>query len=280
VQQRIPLDQGPAGRVRTHQFDGDVVAASVIGRRLVVLVASSGRLRVRVVGKHLANVQRIDVPFDALELTAADVEAAAQQPPAELFFEGGSLAVCLAGRWWLLYEDGGVVAWPRRVATAASAVNDAPIVLNTWQSTLSVYWSGQTRTYQLGSEQPPAVVTGGGLFAWQHEPHIWDWAALPTRRGDGVRLDVGNRVSIPPGFTALATAQVGGSGGVLAIGDAGALVLATVHEARPLPAWSGGTGTPVVHAHQQLIAVQSPDGAVEVGRLDTDEVLLRLGGSG
>ena len=279
VQQRIPLGQGPAARARTHQFEGDVVAASVIGRRLVVMLASSGRLRVRVVGKHLANVHRIDLPIEALELTAADVEAAAQQPPAELFFEGGSLAVCLAGRWWLLRQDGDVEPWPGRLATVASGVTDTPFVLNAWGTTLSVYWRGLHQTYQLGSDQRPAVVTGGGLFAWQRGPQLWHWAALPDRPGEGVRLDVGNRVSIPSGFTALATAQVGGRGGVLAIGEGGVLVLATVGETLPLTAWSGGTGTPVVHAHQQLIAVQRPDGAVEVGRLDTDEVLVRLGGS-
>ena len=121
----IPPAAGGRGiRPRNYSFPGPVLAASFLGKRLVVVVAQGDALVVKVVGKPLGRVDEICVPFADVSLDAARVESLAALPMSALYFHAGGLLWECDGSWWLLGgPTGGSVERPvHRVMLAAIGV--------------------------------------------------------------------------------------------------------------------------------------------------------------
>jgi hypothetical protein len=288
VAQRIPDPTARAGRPRTHRFPGPVVAASVLGARLVALVAVDGVLETRVVGRRLADVHRISVPLEELGLDSAAVDALADAPPAEVLFRTGELLVPLSGRWWQLSAAGRRAVQPTVAAAVATTTLDTPAVVVRSGGQLWV-WTGSStgRFGPVPTGGPlPEVHLGSGAIAW-HGDSGWRLAELPSPLGRATPLPSGQPpeggvlLGVESEVTVLGVTRISGQTGLVAVGGGGVLVKFFTSEGmRTLTRWSGGIGIPALHTRLPLIAVQRDGGGIEVGDLDTGQVRLRVEAGG
>lgn len=280
VQQQIPLDEAPAPRSRRHRVAGQVVAASVIGRRLVVLAVHNGVLTVHVVGKHLAAVHRIVVPIDDLGLDDAELARTVDDALAPVFFRRGSLLVPLAGTWWEVSPDDAPRPRPDIAAVLASPVTDQPhqaSVLHgqVWIDSLRIN-TPAAPAWDQGIET--GVVMGAEAVAWRSGHEEWRLTDLAAATGTppGRAFGDGEAVPVPHGTQVLGIVRTDGAARLVLLSPGGLLVrLATSQGTTTLTRWSGGTSPPAVHSRYPFLAVRRGDGAVEVGNLDTGRVQLR-----
>ncbi|HET9657405.1 MAG TPA: hypothetical protein VFP72_18780 [Kineosporiaceae bacterium] len=287
ITQRVPDPTAQAGRPRSHRFPGPVLAASVLGARLVALVALDGVLETRVLGRRLADVNRISVPLEELGLDSAAIDALVAAPPAEVLFRSGELLVPLAGRWWQLSASGRPTPQPTVAAAVASTTLDNPAVVVRSGGQLWV-WTGAS-TGRFGpvpaSGPVPETQLGSGAIAWEGDSG-WRLADLPSPLGRAAPLgsgqppDAGIPLRVDPGVTVAGVTRIGGQTGLVTVGGGGVLVrFVTGEGTRALTRWSGGIGVPALHTRLPLIAVQRDGGAIEVGDLETGQVRLRVEGS-
>lgn len=279
VKQPLPLDDATAPRSWRHRFAGHVVAASVIGRRLVALVVRDGLLTATVVGKHLAAVHRIAVPIHELGLDEPELAHATDAAAAPVFFRGGSLLVPLAGTWWELTPDEAPQARPDVATLLTTSVVDHPILATVHGGHLTLDSVTVTTPASPVRDQgaAPAVVMGGEAIAWRAGEQEWrlvDLTGTPSALTGRPPLDQGP-IPVPDGAQVLGIARIDDTPRLIVLSPGELLVRsATAQGTTTHVRWSGGTAPPAVHSRFPLIAVPRRDGAVEVGNLQTGRVLL------
>ncbi len=285
VTQRVPDPGAQTGQPRVRRFPGPVLAASRIGTRWVALVAVDDVLEVRIVGKRLADVDRIRVPLTELGLMSADVDSLAAEPPAELFFRSGELLVRLGGSWWRLSPAGTFETWGTTVAVSPSTEVDVPLVAMHFDDHLWVALNGGAGRFGPVQDSGPVPEThlGAGAIAWQdgggwrladlvHQTRpITACSAAPSSPDPGVPVDVDT------GTKVVGVTRIGDVPGLVTVGGGGVLVRFVSRQGtRTLTRWSGGIAPPALHARLPLIAVEREDGVVEVGDLGSGQVRLRV----
>ena len=272
VHQRVPAPGRAAGSLRRQTFSAPVLAATAIGRRLIVLTARNGILAASVVGRSLGAVDGLSVPLGQLGLSDADVADAAAGPPAPLHVVAGEVLTRLGGGWWALRADGTAEPRPDVAAVVPFAALDATAVVD--RTVLPDDGRPGLWPPDPGDGNPPNdLLVGAGRTAWHAAPQVW---YLRPARGSGGNGPAGGPISVPDGARAIGVADVQGRVGVVAVSRAGVLVtLSTIDRTTTLTRWSGGTALPVVHPLLPLIAVRRDDGTIEVGRIGTEQLCLR-----
>lgn len=264
VRQRIPEPGGTVPRFRRHRFRGEILAASSIGTRLVVLVARDDVVVAEVLGKHLADVHRIEAPLDALGLTESDLVEAVQRPPGELAFTHGGLLARLTTGWWLLHPGR-----PPRHRPDVRAVLPTSL--------------GSDRTALLTAQNggPDRIMTGCDAWVWRAADGRWRADGLPDRPDRPTEqpwwTGRGRLLPLPADAHVIGAGTLEGEPGAVVLAPAGQLLrLVTPDRERTLTRWSGGIGTPSLHPVEPLVAVQRDGGAIEVGDLRHGTRRLRL----
>ena len=284
VRQKVPAPGEQAGKLRRHQFPGPVLAASVVGGRLVALVADDGLVRVHISGKDLAGLHRLEVRTEHLDLSAADVVALADAPPAELWFHRGALLVRLPSGWWSLERRSPPEHRQDLRAVVPSSITDAcGLVTSLGDTGHLLFESGKDVLGAYGPVLPELadedVLVGAGALAWQAGGGAWQVADLPRPWGRAPRVtdteDQGVRIQVPDGGTVLGLARLDHRPALVVVSAADQILrLVSPSRAHVLSSWSGGLAA--LHACSTLVAVRRPDGAIEVGEVGSGQVRLRL----
>lgn len=244
-------------RVHRHRFPARVVAAAYLGKRLVALLAADdGTLRVRVVGKQIAWLDDIAVPFAAAGVTEELLAAVMETSLPEVHLLSTSLLVRLDDRWLAL--EGESATDTGYVAVSPGEHLDRPLRVSATGTGLRVNdWDSVAGT--TGDER---VVAGARQwYAISDDGVSWRPASLRGQRTSPIVVGAGDEV------IALVTDTQGEP--LLVTRSAAGLVLRAVGAggAHTLTAWSGHDGRPAIHPTRPLIAVQRSPELVEVGDL-------------
>ncbi|MET8525938.1 hypothetical protein [Micromonospora sp. NPDC005172] len=257
----------PTGRPRRHHLPGPALAAAWLGRRLVVLTSVDETLRAVVIGKPLGRLEDLAVPLDAVGLSAAEVETAAQGALSPLYFQGGRLLCELGGDWWSLSTKG-TDRLPSYVTVAPGTQMDVPRMA--WRAGDHIEVTEHTAVLPIPATA--RVVLGvGARTAWSLDATTW--------RVHGASGLVGD-VDVARDATVLGIVDIDGPQLVTLSG--GGLIVRLVSPAgiQTLTRWSGGTGAPALHPSRPWLAVPRPDGLVEIADLATNDVLCALRSAG
>ena len=268
VAARVPTTAtGGEARPRTHRFQGPVVAAASLGRRLVALVLEDELLVCRVIGKPLGDVDGLATPVARLGMGPLDDvdEIVATLPP--LFYDRGALLCRLGGEWWRLRRGEPARSDPQCVAVGPARQLDLPLRYLLDGARLT---AGSQR-HLLDDDVDAAalrICTGSDRVAWSSgEP----WQLLEVRKAPcSVALDERCEVLgvVDSRADGLALLTRSGSGVLLRLHSAS--------EVKTLTACSGLAIAHAVHPSLPLLAIQRDDDAVDVVDWQTGERLMAM----
>lgn len=252
---------GGGGRARTHRFQGDVLAAASLGRRLVALVRTGDEVRCVVVGKRLGRLAEIVIDVNELRLPPDDELSATLSP---VFFDSGNV-VFRCGDDWTEIAVGGMVARHAALCAVAPGRNlDQPrrIWLDDAGWTLRDWMGNKIPEVDLGAL---GLVTGTEAYAFVtgDDP----WRVLETSR-QPTEIEVASPARV------IGLVRVGGEPSLISVSDGGMLVRRhTRDQTSTLTRWSGVALAHAVHPLLSLIAVQRSEQRMEVGDINTGELL-------
>ncbi len=257
---------GASPKVRHYSLPGNVLAASYLGRRIVVVLADSERIWVRVIGKHLARVDEIEHPVGAVEISPEDVQDILSQPIRPVYFASGHLLLRLRDIWWEIDRDD--VRQSAAVALAPGGTLDLP--RQVWASGTNLYLSDAVGTglRKESSDVFEGPLLGpGGYSAWSAHPRVWTVHARTGEAIDEIGVDEGDQV--------IALTQLGGEAALVTVTASGRIVRhVTARSSKTWTAWAGPAHFDVHPLHPWL--VRSDAEGVLVGDLRTGETLLDL----
>ncbi|MBX6166538.1 MAG: hypothetical protein IRY84_02680 [Thermobispora bispora] len=265
----VPRDRG-AVAPRLRRFAGPVLAASVLGDRIVAVVERDRTLRVQVIGKPLGKVGSVAVPIDAVGLEPDDIEDICAGRPATLYYQSGHVLCRFGDDWWRLGPGSAASRTDlTALAPAPGAQFDQPHYV--LRRPYGTYVSIRSRSERI-EPQDDEVVLGGGGYARSGDGRTWH--VVHPRAGRA-------RIMVEPGSTVIGLVfdehepmlVTAGRGGVI-------LRLARPSGTRVLTGWSGLPGLPVVHPTLPLIAALDDGGRLKAGDLVTGETLLRVEAGG
>ncbi|MFI6262461.1 hypothetical protein [Micromonospora sp. NPDC051006] len=257
----------PTGRPRRHRLPGPVLAASWLGRRLVVLTCVDETLRAVVIGKPLGRLQDLAIRLAAVGMSVSDVEAAAAGALSPLFFQSGDLLCELGGGWWRLStRDSHSLS--SYAAVAPGRQMDGPRMA--WRGDTQIGVSGLSG--EVGIPAAAQVVLGAGArTAWSLDGTTWRVHAASGLVGD---------VTVTAETKVIGVVDIDGP--QLVTVSSGGLIVRLVSPARTrtLTRWSGGIGEPAVHPSEPWLAVPRPDGLIEVADLAANHLLRAVRSTG
>ncbi|MEU1589690.1 hypothetical protein [Micromonospora sp. NPDC005710] len=257
----------PTGRPRRHQLPGPALAASWLGRRLVVLTCVDETLRAVVTGKTLGQLQELSVPLATIGMTVSEVEAATEGALSPLYFQGGVLLCQLGGNWWSLSTEGSHQL-SSCVTVAPGRQMDDPRLA--WRAGTHIGVTGVA-----GGARIPAdaqVVLGAGTrTAWSLGGTTWRIHAAAGLVGD---------VTVTKEATVIGMVDIDGP--QLVTLSSGGLIVRLVSPARTqtLTRWSGGIAEPALHPTEPWLAVPRPEGLIDVVDLATNQILRTVRSTG
>ncbi|MEU7587332.1 hypothetical protein AB0A95_13630 [Micromonospora sp. NPDC049230] len=255
----------PTGRPRRHHLPGPALAASWLGRRLVVLSCVEETLRLVVIGKALGGTQDVAVPLATIGRSVADVEAAAQGPLSPLYFLGGDLLCAFGGVWWNLSTGRALSAY---VAVAPGRQLDDPRLA--WRGGTDIRATGLPVAVRIPTTAR-VVLGAGSRTAWSVGDATWRIHDASGPVGD---------VTIERGTTVVGLADIDGPQ-LVTLSSSGLIVrLVSPAGTRTLTRWSGGVGAPALHPSQPWLAVPRPDGLIKIADLTTNQVLRTVRSTG
>ncbi|MGC4812200.1 hypothetical protein ACLQ29_16890 [Micromonospora sp. DT228] len=248
----------PTGRPRRHHLPGPALAASWLGRRLVILSCVDETLRPVVIGKALGSTQDLAVPLTAIGLSVADVEAAAEGPLSPLYVLGGDLLCAFGGGWWNLSTGRALSSY---VAVAPGRQLDAPRLA--WRGGTDIRASGLPAGVRIPTTSR-VVLGAGSRTAWSVGDATWRIHAASGPVSD---------MTIAKGTTVVGLVDIDGPH-LVTLSSSGLIVrLVSPARTQTLTRWSGGVGAPAVHPSKPWLAVPRPDGLIEIADLATNQVL-------
>lgn len=245
---------GGEARPRTHRFEGPVIAASSLGRRLVVLVLARDRIVCRVVGKSLGGLDQSMYDVADLDLEHADDDGRRALPA--LYYDRGGLLCRPAREWWRLQPGRTPERQSLLVAVAPGRSLDVPARLERDGTRLRDGSSGRV----WASDVVPAalrVTTGTGCVAWSCDRrwHI---------RGEGVRP---SSVTVEEDCDVLGIVTVRRGDDPALLTRSGAGVILRLHAesgVKTLTACSGFALGHALHPALGLLAIQRDEDTVDV----------------
>ena len=261
--------EAPAANVRRYQFDGEILAASCVGRRIVVAVASGDWLQIRVVGKPFGLLDGTAFRVDQLATTALEVQRLAQSGLMALTHVNGNLLLHLAGQWWTLEASGSAVSTPLVAVAPAHRSSGLPRQAAVTSGILTV----DGRGFPIGEARASVVFGAGQHFAWSTDDRVWH-VYHPERPGPALAVEEGSRVL---GMLAFAA----GKAALVTLSSAGHLLrIVSAQGTQTVSRWSAQSDYSM-HPRLPLLAFSRPraDGipeAVEVVDLESRTSLLTL----
>jgi hypothetical protein len=250
----VPVGHGrtpPLVTPSLRRFGGPVLAAGTPGRRLVALHARGGLARIVVVGKHLAGLDGVMVPLDALGLPAELPPGLGDAPPAVLLFASGTLLCDVGDGWRRIHADGTVLPLPDLVR-ATPLGTDHPSLT-------------RARDVPAGAE----VRVGHRCVASSEDGVGWTLA----------RSGFTGHVTVREGSRVAGVLSLDGTPGLVTVSGTGRLLrLVRPGHTRTLTEWCGGAADvmPAVHPTLPLLAVTRDDGSVEVADLAANRTVARV----
>jgi len=256
----IAWGRGQEPRIRRHRFRGPVLAAGLLGRRVVAVVLHEDALTVEVVGKPLASVHKIRIPHEDSPFAPDELAAVIDDDLAPVYFMRSAIHLPAHGVWYELTNDR--CAPSEFVAMAPGAQTDQPRTVSRTEGGLSSGWALLPDT-----RSDDAVVFGPDrLMATSHDGSLWNVfevrprtavprAAITVGRDDQV---IGLLVEEPMREPRLVVRT---SGGVL-VRIVGPDSMST------LTKLSGGQGLPSLHPGWPWLALQRDEVTIEVWDLD------------
>lgn len=244
-------DGRPASAAKAYRFDGAVVAASWLGRRLVAVAVNGDEASVHVIGKRLGKL-------DGTRFPAANLDALSPEMPVQsLYHDPGGLLLPGAGDQWCRVDPEGRVT---ECSYVAIAPNPGPAI----DAYLAVSRHGD-RVWVRGIPGMPRItpstqfVLGGGAIAVLTDADKWRVVAA---RGAECTISTADT---PIGLV------VDDIPALITLSDGGHIVRAAWPGGdRTLTRWSGRQ-VPVVHPALPLLAAQHDDQVV-VGHAITGEI--------
>ncbi|WP_433132839.1 hypothetical protein ACQPWW_14220 [Micromonospora sp. CA-240977] len=254
----------PTGRPRRHQLPGPALAATWLGRRLVILSCVDETLRPVVIGKPLGQTHELAVPLAAVGLSVSAVEAAAG-PLSPLYFQGGDLLCEFAGDWWNLSNARPLSSY---LTVAPGRQPDHPRLAR--RGGTHIWGTGLPDEVRIPATA--RVVLGAGtMTAWSVGDTTWRIQTASGLVGD---------VTIEQGTTIIGLVDIDGPH-LVTVSSSGLIVrLVSPTHTRTLTRWSGGVGAPALHPSQPWLAVPRPVGLIEIADLATNQVLRTVRSSG
>ncbi|GIH22265.1 hypothetical protein Aph01nite_05750 [Acrocarpospora phusangensis] len=244
----VPPSRGASVRKPVlHRLTGPVLAASVLGRRLIAMIVRDGTIRIEVIGSSLGNVADLRVPVETLALDPDAICSAGLLP---LYYLGGDVICPSGGDWWRLTTDGTALKTNYLALTPRSGSQfDQPQFI--------------TRPADPKAE----IILGDGGHARSTDGSRWQ-----TFDPHGTE----STVTVEPNSKVLRLMFDGMGPTLVTCSKAGVLVrLVRPWETRVLTTWSGLPTTPIVHPTLPLIAGVDANGGLLAGHLFTGDIMLR-----
>lgn len=237
-------------RVRVHRFSGAVIAASVSGRRMIVVHQHRAAVKVSVVGRRLGDWHGVTIPREMWGLSSADLAEIVAGPPQPVHHAGGSLWIRISAGWYLVDPSLDVVP---AAATVLVTPTGPDSVTEVGRQPAGLW----TRHGVLGdvSADAPAV-GGGGWVAAQADPGRWVLVGPGNGRHE-LRVASGDE---PVGLVTLSAVPH------LVVRSAAGLLLRLVGPGgtRTLTGLSGEVQRLSVHPSLPILARDLDDGRVEI----------------
>ncbi|MFF3671334.1 hypothetical protein [Microtetraspora malaysiensis] len=268
VSVQVPQTAGRrAATPRLHRLAGPILAASVLGNRIVVVIEQDRMLRVHVIGNPLGKVRSVSVPIESLDLDLRDIEQICAEGLAPLFYQSGDVISPLGDDgWWRLRPDS--------AAYRTDLVAIAPSTGSQFDQPHFVTWGPHGKhvsvpgSFKRIEPEDDVVVLGGGGYARSTDAQTWH--VVHPR---GVRASI----TVEPESSVLGLAFDENEPMLVTAGRGGVLLrLVRPSGTRALTGWSGLPSLPVIHPTQPLIAAMDETGRLKVGDLITGETLLRV----
>ncbi len=145
-----------------HRLQGPVLAASVLGNRIVAVIEQERMIRVQVSGKTLGRVKSMSIPVEAADLEPEDIEKICAEGLAPLYYKAEDVVCPFGDDWWRLRWDD---AQRTDFGAIAPAVDGGFDRLNhVRRGQRHSEWCIPGRTGQIGPKGE--IVLGGGGCAW------------------------------------------------------------------------------------------------------------------
>ncbi|GAA4596852.1 hypothetical protein GCM10023194_70080 [Planotetraspora phitsanulokensis] len=256
--------RGPVRR-RLHRLEGPVLAASILGKRIVALIESDHRLRVQTIGQPLGRVASMSVPVEAAGLDMAGVHQICAEGLVPLHYQSGDVIFPLRDRrWWRLTRDRGALQTDLvAVGPATGDQFDQPHHVTHGPDGKHV---SIPRISGPIEPQDDTVILGGGGYARSGDAVTWQVVHPRNPR---------TIITIQPRSHVLGLV-FDGQEPVLVTSGPGGVLLRLVRRSGTvtLTDWSGLPAPPVVHPTLPLIAALDDTGRLKAGDLVTGQILL------
>jgi hypothetical protein len=244
-------DGRPASAPKGYRFDGSVVAASWLGRRLIAVAVNGDEASIHVIGKRLGKLGGTRFP-------AANVEVPNPQTPVQAVYHvGGDLLIQGTGEQWCRVDaEGRVTACTfAAIAPGPGPMIDAYLAVSRQGDWLWVH--GIRGLHRISPST--RHVLGGGALAMLADTNEW---RVINARGDECRISTADT---PIGLV------VDKVPALITVSDWEHIVRAAWPDgSRTLTRWSGRP-VPVIHPTLPLIAARHDDHVV-VGHAITGEI--------
>lgn len=229
------------GTSRVHELDGPVLAASVLGRRIVALIERDGMIRTQMIGNGLGKVANLAIPTGRFQT---------DDRLAPLYYESGELLCRFGDVWWRLKDSMATRAELIGVGASMGTQFDQPYFAD------STYVHIGGRLEQ--ADRDKKIVFGGGGYA-QGDDRTWRTRS-PRKEWETLTIEPGSRV--------LGLVFDGEDPGLVTATRGGVLVRLVGREgSKTLLSWSGLREPPIVHPTLPLIAGIRDDGRLVVGEV-------------
>ena len=257
-----------ASRAKRYRFNGTVVAAASLGKRLVAAVTDGTGLWIQVVGKKLARVERIHVPLAELGISQLDLARIQTQPLEPLYLQGGRILIQGADGWFALDEDT-VIRCGDAVTLAPGAALDAPREAHVSRGEIRL---GPHRWAVADLAAGPLLGrTAGGpdagtWCAWSEDTRVWRIACGPEIVAE-IGIDEGDRVR--------GICVVGNTPSLIVVSPSGRILRqVSPKQVRTWTRWAGPAHFSI-HPTRPWLA-RTTDDLITVGDLASGNTLLEI----
>jgi hypothetical protein len=261
------VGSGPRpARVREQRFPGTVVAASVTGRRMIVVHQHGAAVKVSVVGRRLGDWHGLSFPREVLGLSSTDLAEIVAGPPLPVHHAGGSLWIRLPSGWHMVGPSSDVVP---ATSTAVVTPTGPDSVTHVVRLPSAGLWTQAGRIEGVAAAAP--VVAGAGWVAVQ--VGLGRWRLVGP---GGLR----HEFSVTPGDEPAGLVTLSNVPHLVVRSAAGLLLRLTgPGGTRTLTGLSGAAQRVSVHPTMPILARDLADGRVEVHDLSNGTRLGVFSGS-